>query len=95
MKKVIIALIAFLLCSCNSNRDYTATIVYNIYYSNIPTVKTYTFNSTDEPIYILNSDRGSNSLAVFENNNWFMCNGHHLEKTSAPIEVISFTIKHK
>lgn len=81
--------------SCTSNRDYTTTITYNVYYSNTPTTKTYTFNSSDKPGYLLRSDRGSNSLHVVEDNSWPGYDRHDLEDTSAPIEVISIITKHK
>jgi len=95
MKNFLISLIVLILCSCTSNRDCITTIAYKVYYSNTPVTKTYTFDSTDKPRYFLNSDRGSNSLKVQESSNWFGNDLHYLERTSAPIEVISFTVKHK
>jgi len=98
MRKVIIALLASCLCfcSCRRNYEYETTIVYKIYYTtgNV-TERTYTFDSTDDPGYVLASDRGSNYLHVqAKRDGWFTW-GVKLEDTSAPIEVVSFTKRKK
>ena len=95
MKKIIaliIALVAFASCS----RDYThdTTITYRIYYPGHTVERSFTYESTDDPGYIRDSDRGSNYLyGQTKRNGWFTTD-HKLEDTSAPIEVTSF-VKHK
>ena len=91
MKKIIALIIALVtLVAC---KDYTheATIVYKVYYPGNTVTKTFTFNSSDDPGYRLDSYRGSNTLYVEALRNGWFTEFHNLEDTTAPIEVISFT----
>lgn len=92
MKKIIIAILAAMcLVSCNRDYEYETTIVYNIYFPGNTVTRTYTYKSSDDPGYLLDSNRGSNYLYVEAvRNGWFTW-GAKLEDTTAPIEVVSFT----
>ena len=98
MKKFIIAILASCLCFCSCHREYEyeTTIVYRIHYTtNHAAERTFTYASTDDPGYILDSDRGSNFLYVQAKRNGWLTKSHKLEDTSAPIEVVSFTKRKK
>lgn len=87
MKKfIVLLLILVALVSCK--RDYETTITYKVYYPNNVVVRQYTESTTENPTYLLGSDRGSNYL--FFNWNGTAYSAIKLEDTSAPIEVISF-----
>jgi hypothetical protein len=96
MKKVIILILAALcLGSCKRDYGHETTIVYNVYFPGNTVSRTYTFDSSDDPGYILASDRGSNYLVVEAvRNGWFTW-AEKLENTSAPIEVVSFRVRKK
>ena len=81
-----------LFVSC-AKRDHEVTITYRVYYPGNPVTRTYTMDSTDEPTYILGSDRGSNYLYVSDGR--VFGNTQKLEDTSAPIEIVSFRVKEK
>jgi len=89
MKKIIALIIAFAtLVSC---KEYTheTTITYRVYYPQHMVERSYTYDSTDDPSYVLASDRGSNYLCVFTSDGMFS-KSIKLEDTSAPIQVTSF-----
>ena len=65
-------------------------ITYRIYYPSNTITKTVTKRTTENPSYLLASDRGSNYLVFNTSNNLFDKYCEKLEDTSAPIEVVSF-----
>ena len=67
------------------------TMVYNVYYNN--TCKTCTIHN-DLPIAV-NSDRGTNYLSICKRSELLGDNFSTVLKTSAPIEVVSYTVKNK
>ena len=90
MKKIVALIIALMtLVAC---KDYTheATIVYKVYYPGNTVTKTFTFDSTDDPGYRLDSYKGSNNLYVETLRNGGFTKFYDLEHTTAPIEVVSF-----
>lgn len=89
MKKIIALIIA--LAALVSCKEYTheTTITYRVYYPQHMTEKSYTYDSTEDPGYILDSDRGSNYLYVFTSDGMFS-KSIKIEDTSAPIQVTSF-----
>lgn len=89
MKKIFAILASIMLLSACAEYDHEATIVYRVYYPGNTVTRRYTIESTDDPSYILSSDRGSNYLYV--NSGRFFGETVKLEDTSAPIEVVSFT----
>lgn len=96
MKKIILLILilfTFVSCGCYE-KDHISTITYTVHYPNKSSTKTYSFESSNEPSYSLNSSRGTNNLVVYEDSSWPGHGMKHLEQTSAPIEVISF-IKRK
>lgn len=96
MKKSILIIISlFIFCCCGYDKDYVTTITYNVYYPNKIVKKEYIYHSSDEPSYSLYSNRGSNTLHIYENDSWGCARGRVIESTTAPIEVISFTKRKK
>ena len=71
-----------LLVSC-AKRDHEATITYRVYYPGNTVTRTYTMDSTDEPSYILGSDRGSNYLYV--NDGRFCIDNNLIENAIRPL----------
>lgn len=68
------------------------TMVYNVYYNNIP--KTYVLHN-DLPIRV-ESHRGTNQVRKFKHGGFFTCDeAVCVISTSAPIEVVSYTVKNK
>ena len=92
MKKfiIILAVAVLSLVSCRREYNYETTITYRVYYPGNPVVKTYHEDTTDDPVYYLSSDRGTNYLYFDGTHSFFSSYGTRLESTSAPIEVISF-----
>ena len=91
MKKIFAILTAImLLASCEAKREYETTITYRIYYPSNTITKTVTKRTTENPSYLLASDRGSNYLVFNTSNHLFDKYCEKLEDTSAPIEVVSF-----
>ena len=96
MKKFLAIIVAlFATLSCSRDYDYQVTITYKIYYPGNTVTKTYTADCTDDAVYYLNSDRGTNYLYVDSENSFFSGYGTRLECTSAPIEVIYFNNRKK
>ena len=69
--------------------DYT--MVYNVYYNN--TCKTFTIHN-DLPIAV-DSHRGTNYLSICKRSELFGDYYSTVLETSAPIEVVSYTVKNK
>ena len=67
------------------------TMVYNVYYNN--TCKTCTIHN-DLPIAV-DSRRGTNYLSICKRSELFGDYYSTVLKTSAPIEVVSYTVKNK
>lgn len=67
------------------------TMVYNVYYNN--TCKTCTIHN-DLPIAV-GSDRGTNYLSICKRSELLGDYYSTVFKTSAPIEVVSYTVKNK
>jgi hypothetical protein len=67
------------------------TMVYNVYYNN--TCKTCTIHN-DLPIAV-GSDRGTNYLSICKRSELFGDYYSTVYKTTAPIEVVSYTVKNK
>ena len=97
MKKIFAILASImLLASCtNTKYDYEATIKYKVYYPGNTVTRTYTYESSDDPSYILGSDRGRNYLYVRKGDGFSEGWGEKLEGTSAPIEIVSFSKRKK
>jgi hypothetical protein len=93
MKKIFAFFVAVALVVSCAKRDHEATITYRVYYPGNTVTRTYTMDSTDEPSYILGSDRGSNYLYVSDGR--FFGKSPKLEDTSAPIEIVSFRVRKK
>lgn len=95
MKKFILLLItALCLVSCKDKRDTLYVVTYNVYYSNTPSTKSYTFKAEEGSANAwVFSDRGSNHLHVSDRHGWLYGNGYTIESTSAPIEIISIRRK--
>lgn len=90
MKKILVFLMtAVLFVSCGK-LEYEATITYKVYYPGNTVTKSYTIDSTEEPGYILGSNKGSNYLYILSGQGPF-ARAPRIEDTSAPIEVISLT----
>lgn len=94
MKKIFAILASIMLFASCGDYEYETTIVYKVYYPGNVVTRTYTYDSTDEPGYILASDRGSNYLVVCTSSGSFT-RQNKLEDTSAPIEVVTFTKRKK
>lgn len=95
MKKFIIVIIlAIAAVSCVHDRSYETTITYKVYYPNNTVTRSYTHDTSEDPTYILGSDRGSNYL-YFRYDDWGLTESIKLENTSAPIEVVSFVKRKK
>ena len=73
----------------NPNGEYT--MVYNVYYNN--TCKTCTIHN-DLPIAV-DSNRGTNSLSICKRSELLGDYYSTVLETSAPIEVVSYTVKNK
>lgn len=96
MKKILLILIALLaISSCKYEKNCVTTITYRIYYPGNTVTKAYSYDTTDEPCYILHSDRGSNYLKLYEESKFPYRGGRTIEGTSAPIEIVSYNIKKK
>ena len=95
MKKIFAILASVMLLASCAKYDHETTIVYRVYYPGNTVTKTYTIDSTDDPSYILGSDRGSNYLYIRPNSKVYSGWGERLEGTSAPIEIVSFTKRKK
>ena len=94
MKKLIVFIATVLqLASCSPDYNYMTTITYRIHYPDVTITKYHSFASTDNPGYILSSDRGSNYLYVYGDVTWPGHGQEKIEDTSAPIEVVAFTKK--
>ena len=91
MKKFIFLLItALCLVSCKDKRDTEYVVTYNMYYSNTPTIKTYTFKAEEgTATAFVFSDRGSHHLHIVDRSGWLFANGRTIESSSAPIEIVS------
>lgn len=90
MKKILIILIAIILCSCSSVREFTTTITYDIHYPDTIITKTYTFDSTDIPAFKINSDGKTNTLYGYEDVYHPKNRKYCIEKTVGKIKVTSF-----
>ena len=95
MKKIFAILASIVLFATCTKYDHEATIKYKVYYPGNTVTRTYTYESSDDPSYILGSDRGSNYLYVRKDDGFFEGWGEKLEDTSAPIEIVSFTKRKK
>ena len=97
MKRVIaIFAVALAVASCRHyETNYETTIVYKVHYPDTTVTKSYTYDSSDMPSYVLGSDRGSDYLYVYEDYHWPGYGQYRLENTNASIEIKSFTKKKK
>jgi len=89
MKKLLILLSLFvlLLTSCDKEPTKEYTLHYKIYYpNNVKEYKVYNNHG-----YTWYSDRGSNSITARAN--WLSNDGGVIERTTADIEIISYTIR--
>lgn len=97
MKKIILLILilfTFVSCGCYE-KDHISTITYTVHYPNKSSTKTYSFESSNESSYSLKSNSGTNTLLVYEDSSWPGYGMKYLERTSAPIEVISFRKRKK